>query len=710
MLIIAVYALGLSLLCAYDVIKYRSNILKNSYFESKTFKNDLHAFFYNVNALNTSYKGFLGKTIDEKVSYDEAKSMKDGYDYGINDKVSEFQRSYKAQIDEAEKSGDKEKVKRIVEEQNRVIENYKNQNAKTVEDIKKIIAEYKGRDYANIMMAVDNKKDLKYYISDKKSGQIYTNINESSNKFDINNYAGNRTIYSIKFPQTRIKDSSLQWINQVFKANNWEGYLLVSSNAEDSSQIYANIQYYDSMRTRVIKEIILFIISLSAAIALLVFAEKKMKEDIPSLEKAREIYIKIPFDLKTIIFIFTAFLMNSYLENTYFFYKPLQVKQFFILTIIAIFMAYVVVNIKIIYESFKERKDIKTVWKKTYFYKVFMIFKESFAVKSVAFKVVGLIILTMIFGICMVASTRRYRYEKFAYLLIYIFTVPYYLLKKIAYLNKIIKGTEEITGGNLNYTVEESGKSNLYRLAHNINNMKEGFRKSVESEMKSERLKSELITNVSHDLKTPLTSIINYVNLLKREGLTKDEADGYIAVLDRKTERLKTIIDDLFEASKMASGSVELDIKRVDVVALLNQAIGELDEKIKKSSLTFKINTSKQNMYAELDGKKTWRLFDNLINNILKYSQPNTRVYIDITEGEENIIITMKNISSYEMDFAASEIFERFKRGDKSRNTEGSGLGLAIAKSIAELQGGRLNIEIDGDLFKAITEFPVSIA
>ena len=277
-----------------------------------------------------------------------------------------------------------------------------------------------------------------------------------------------------------------------------------------------------------------------------------------------------------------------------------------------------------------------------------------------------------------------------------------YIYKTNNFLRKIIKGTEEIVSGNFNYNIEEKGSGDLLRLAKNINNMKVGFKKSLENEIKSERLKSELITNVSHDLKTPLTSIINYVDLLKKEGLSKEEAQGYIEVLDRKSQRLKTLIDDLFEASKMASGAVELNIEKVDVTALLQQSLAELDEKINKSSLIFKLKLPKQKVYANLDGKRTWRVFENLINNILKYSQPKTRVYIELIEQNHKIIITMKNISSYEMDFDNVEIFERFKRGDKSRNTEGSGLGLSIAKSILELQGGNLSIEIDGDLFKAV--------
>ncbi|EKN43077.1 sensor histidine kinase [Clostridium botulinum CFSAN001627] len=289
--------------------------------------------------------------------------------------------------------------------------------------------------------------------------------------------------------------------------------------------------------------------------------------------------------------------------------------------------------------------------------------------------------------------------------IIYIILLIRYLFKKADYLNEILKATEEMSYGNLDYVIKENGESALGKIAHNINNIKDGYKKSLEEQVKSERLKTELITNVSHDLKTPLTSIINYIDLLKKEDLSKDEINGYISVLDRKSKRLKSLIEDLFEASKMSSGAVELNIEKINVTALLKQSIAEFEEKITKSSLELKFKYDNNKTYANLDGKKTWRVFENLINNIIKYSQPNTRVYIDLIETNTKIIITMKNISRYEMNFSADEIFERFKRGDKARNTDGSGLGLAIAKSISELQDGSLNIIIDGDLFKVIVEF-----
>ena len=232
----------------------------------------------------------------------------------------------------------------------------------------------------------------------------------------------------------------------------------------------------------------------------------------------------------------------------------------------------------------------------------------------------------------------------------------------------------------------------------------EGFQNAVNKEFVSQRMKTELISNVSHDLKTPLTSIINYVDLLKDTQLSQAKQQEYVQILEQKSQRLKILIEDLFEASKTASGNIELVKEKIDLVALLKQTLGEMDEKISGSTLKFKNNFPEQKAICELDGRRTYRIFENLIGNILKYSAPQSRVYIDCQVDEE-ITLTFKNISAYEMNFTVEEIMERFKRGDESRHTEGSGLGLAIAKNLTELQGGQFEIYIDGDLFKVVIKF-----
>ncbi|MFQ7001251.1 MAG: sensor histidine kinase [Clostridium sp.] len=218
-------------------------------------------------------------------------------------------------------------------------------------------------------------------------------------------------------------------------------------------------------------------------------------------------------------------------------------------------------------------------------------------------------------------------------------------------------------------------------------------------------MKNELISNVSHDLKTPLTSIITYVDLLKQENITKEEQNKYINTIDKKAQRLKSLIEDLFEVSKANSGNIKLNLMDIDIVALIKQTEFELEDKIKESGLKFKNTFPKEKIILSLDSEKTYRIFENLIINALKYSLKGSRVYIVIEENNEEVSIVFKNISAEEIDFNPEEISERFVRGDKSRNTEGAGLGLAIAKSFTEVQKGNFKIEVDGDLFKVILKF-----
>ena len=213
-------------------------------------------------------------------------------------------------------------------------------------------------------------------------------------------------------------------------------------------------------------------------------------------------------------------------------------------------------------------------------------------------------------------------------------------------------------------------------------------------------MKTDLISNVSHDLKTPLTAIITYADLLKDENLSDEKRKQYIETLDRKAQRLQVLIENLFEVSKATSGNITLNIENIDVVTLMKQTLFELEDKLEEASLLVRKNMPKEKVILPLDSQRTFRVFENLIINITKYAMPNTRVFIDIIENEDDVAIIMKNMAAEEITFNVDTIAERFVRGDESRNTEGSGLGLAIAKSFVELQGGTFNISVDGDLFK----------
>lgn len=262
----------------------------------------------------------------------------------------------------------------------------------------------------------------------------------------------------------------------------------------------------------------------------------------------------------------------------------------------------------------------------------------------------------------------------------------------------LLQATNELAQGNLNGTIpEDLGVFEPFR--EEIDKIRTGFRKAVDEEVKSTKMKTDLITNVSHDLKTPLTAIITYVDLLKDPNLPAEDQKKYIQILDQKANRLKLLIEDLFEISKATSKTVQLNIVDVDIVSLLRQVKLELQDKIEATDLLFRWQLPEEKVVLPLDSQRTYRVFENLLVNITKYAMPHTRVYITMEDTENHVKISMKNISATELNFNPSEITERFVRGDASRNTEGSGLGLAIAKSFTELQGGRLEVFTDADLF-----------
>ena len=224
---------------------------------------------------------------------------------------------------------------------------------------------------------------------------------------------------------------------------------------------------------------------------------------------------------------------------------------------------------------------------------------------------------------------------------------------------------------------------------------------AVQNELKNQRLKTDLISNVSHDLRTPLTSMVSYVDLLKTEGLDSENAPSYLTIIDEKTRRLQKLTEDLFEAAKASSGSIPVDIVKIEMSSIVNQAMAELEERLAANELDVIYTNKAEAIYVMADGQLLWRVIENLLTNVSKYALPKSRVYLDIREDEQMIYLDVKNISKDRLNISADELMERFKRGDESRNTEGSGLGLSIAKDLTFLMHGKFSIIIDGDLFKA---------
>lgn len=283
----------------------------------------------------------------------------------------------------------------------------------------------------------------------------------------------------------------------------------------------------------------------------------------------------------------------------------------------------------------------------------------------------------------------------------------YFIVINAIAKSRIKTGISEIASGNVDYQIQLTHlKGENLKMAKMVNDIGNGLQRAVEEGMKSERLKTDLITNVSHDIKTPLTSIINYVDLLKREKFDDPKIQGYLDILEAKAQRLKTLTEDVVEASKVSSGNITLELMDVNLVEMLNQTIGEFEEKFAAKGLTVVQKLPETPAIIHVDGRRMWRVLENIYNNAAKYAMPNTRVYADLWVSEESVGFSLKNISEQPLNISADELTERFIRGDISRGTEGSGLGLSIAKSLTAMQGGEFQLYLDGDLFKVTIEFP----
>lgn len=274
-------------------------------------------------------------------------------------------------------------------------------------------------------------------------------------------------------------------------------------------------------------------------------------------------------------------------------------------------------------------------------------------------------------------------------------------------IEKLAKGVEAITKGNLDSKVEINEKTSIFgELADGVNHIGDGLKSAVETSLKDERMKTELITNVSHDLKTPLTSIINYVDLLKKQDMPNDDAKHYVEVLDSKAQRLKQLTEDLVEAAKATSGNIELEMMPLTFDELMKQALGEFEDKYEKKNLTIIASYPEEPAVVMADGRRLFRIIENVLQNIYKYAMEGTRVYADLSKEEGVVTFTLKNVSAAPLNISPDELMERFTRGDSSRTTDGSGLGLSIAKDLTRLQNGEFEIQLDGDLFKVIIRFP----
>ncbi|MHA2957764.1 sensor histidine kinase [Priestia megaterium] len=568
------------------------------------------------------------------------------------------------------------------------------------------------------------KKDIMYYLKDRNTQKIYTNIQNAS-KEDVNPLVKQKNLlykhtYSAQSPLVfrldEYKNSLLssetdseiptQYLKQKFT-----GIIAVPEKEAFSSSLFDEYNYYHH------QNVVFLVYVLSGILALLIVYLIYKKtitghlKEITSQTAVQRIYKKVPLDMCIIVFLLYSFFTSSLVLNGYptsLLESYKHVATFFLCMIaISIAICLWVLQVFLLFQRMRTLDDIKEEYKRTCVYQVIYFLQSIFIIRHIGMyiMVVVLLLVFAVFAVAALLTSGSMFVEQVSILYLAVGSVVgvvtlVLLMLRINYLNKIIISINQIATAEWKEPLPIKGKSALTQAAIDINHIQQQIQTSQHVQVKSERLKTELITNVSHDLRTPLTSIMTYTALLKSQDLTSDEQHAYVEIIDRKSKRLQTLIDDLFEVSKMASGNAELHKDTIDINQLLHQALAEYDEAIKDSTLQFRIQSIQKPIFATVDGQKLWRVFDNLIENTLKYSLEQTRVYISVQEINEQVKLTFKNVSKYELNEQADELFERFKRGDASRQTDGSGLGLAIAKSIIDLHGGELNIEIDGDLFK----------
>lgn len=414
---------------------------------------------------------------------------------------------------------------------------------------------------------------------------------------------------------------------------------------------------------------------------------------------------RIPFDLFTAFLLLLFFLELQFMQELYFSVPLMLCLLAFVLAIDAFLLLLYTV-------SFAARVKVGGFWRSTLIGMIFGLFWKG--LKGL-FSILGSLPLIWKSALLVaIASAIEFFILLFApsrgtlmlwWFLGKILFVPLILYVAVS-LKKLQKGGEQIAKGNLAYRIDEGElKGDFKAFAATLHSIGDGINSAVEERMKSERFKTELITNVSHDIKTPLTSIINYTDLLSKEDLDNKKAAEYIEVLSRHSARLKKLIEDLMEASKAASGVLSVRKEPCDTGVLLTQLIGEYSERLEQRGLSLVVRKPEAPAEVVADSRHLWRILDNLMSNICKYAQEGTRVYIDLLKQENRTLLVFRNISKAALPEQGEELTERFVRGDRSRNTEGSGLGLSIAKSLCQLQGAELKIETDGDLFKATVIF-----
>ena len=562
---------------------------------------------------------------------------------------------------------------------------------------------------------------INYIIIDKETKNMFTNIRSNNYPEEINKLKSEKTNWSYQDGNVltninTINQESVKYItSSYYSVENFEGYE-VYSNIDPSSLTYSNSLYVQQVVYDLFKgheNLPTYLIPLTSILTIIMIVyliwatgHEKGKDGIQlsSIDKISYEFISIVFI--TIMGIMMSFAIAS-IES--------QIPQKILVSVFLICYLIGYACLALWVSTTIRRLKAKQFIRSFLTYKVcrWIVVTTKKLFRKVTDKQNTNRKITIIYwgfvGISVILACTIWSGIGFLILIAFWGWVYYKLVQYNKKIQKINEALKNIYNGNPNVKLnEEELEGTLKIMAKYINDIAGGFTNAIEQSLKSERLKTELITNVSHDIKTPLTSIINYVDLLKKQEINNAQIEQYIAVLDKKSQRLKKLIEDLVEASKVSSGNVKLNIETINLKELLNQTIGEFEDKLEKKNLKIEMDLPNENVLIKADNRYLYRVIENVFSNVSKYALEGSRVYIKLYKNSNDVNLEIKNISKDKLNISAEELMQRFVRGDKSRYTEGSGLGLSIAESLTELQGGKFKIYIDGDLFKVEIKWKIS--
>jgi signal transduction histidine kinase len=568
--------------------------------------------------------------------------------------------------------------------------------------------EYIIKDKLNRFYIINNRLpnvvNFKYYVKNTDSDEVFTNIEDESPIKIIKEQPVNVFLSSDEF-NYKYLDGYINSIRSMVSNTPYEIYAAVEEPLQPGDIFYDSYYKYFTTKNLLPYGITVFIISFILLITAFIYLVNVIGKNEKNGEVKLVFIDKIYADIHTILILLAAMISGGIVNQFGYLYHS----SMFIIIDFIIFSIDLILGLNYVFSIIRQIKN-KSLVRNTLIYHIYKriipLIKMCFKGKMFKPWILVLLVLYQLFNIILFARD----YSFFIMLLIIGFNICllYFVSMALLSLTHIMEASKEISKGNLDYVLDTPQMSIVFwEFSENIQSIQEGMKNAVAKAIKGEQMKTTLITNVSHDLKTPLTSIISYIDLLKKEDLNNETAVKYINILEDKSTRLKQLIEDLIEASKASSGNLALNKESIDLHELISQSCGEYEEKIKESKLDFCIEPCKKVTTVSADGKHMWRIVENLLSNVLKYSLPNSRVYINIDKSDTHGILTIKNISKDSLNISPEQLTERFVRGDLSRTTEGSGLGLSIAQSLTTLQGGIFDIQIDGDLFKVIISMPL---